>query len=88
MGTATVADILSLKTQRADPRGGKSALEVLHGLVASDMADVNATILRRMQSPVALIPLGKPVKQLTKLSRKPVDEFAFSERYDGDPLGD
>ena len=35
----------------------------------------------------AMIPLGKPVKQLTKLRRKPVDEFAFRERYDGEPLG-
>ena len=56
MGTATVANILSLKTQRADSRAGKSALEVLQGLVAPDMAEVNQTILRRMQSPVALIP--------------------------------
>ena len=35
----------------------------------------------------AMIPLGKPVKQLTKLKRKPVDEFAVLERYDGEPLG-
>ena len=30
----------------------------------------------------AMIPLGKPVKQLTRLSRKPVDEFAVLERWD------
>lgn len=35
----------------------------------------------------AMIPLGRPVKQLTRLTRKPVDEFAFSERYGGAPLG-
>jgi nitroreductase len=35
----------------------------------------------------AMIPMGKPVKQLTRLTRKPVDEFAFSERYEGAPLG-
>ena len=35
----------------------------------------------------AMIPLGKPVKQLTKLTRKPVDEFAFAERFGGSPLG-
>jgi nitroreductase len=35
----------------------------------------------------AMIPIGKPVKQLTRLTRKPVDEFAFSERYGGAPLG-
>ena len=34
----------------------------------------------------AMIPIGKPVKQLTRLTRKPVDEFAFSERYGGPPL--
>jgi nitroreductase len=34
----------------------------------------------------AMIPLGKPVKQLTKLSRKPVEDFATIERYDGDVL--
>ena len=35
----------------------------------------------------AMLLLGEPVKQLTRLSRKPVDEFAFLERYDGAPLG-
>ncbi len=35
----------------------------------------------------AMIPLGKPVKQLTRLSRKPVDEFAMLERWDGPALG-
>jgi nitroreductase len=35
----------------------------------------------------ALLPLGKPVKQLTKLSRKPVDEFAWLDRWQGEPLG-
>lgn len=34
----------------------------------------------------ALIPLGKPVRQLTKLSRRPVAEFATQERWDGPPL--
>ncbi len=36
----------------------------------------------------ALLPIGRPVKQLTRLSRKPVDEFAMLERWDGAPLGD
>lgn len=35
----------------------------------------------------AMIPLGKPVKQLTRLSRKQVDEFAVLERWDGPALG-
>ena len=34
----------------------------------------------------AIMPLGKPVKQLTKLSRKAVPEFATCERWDGEPL--
>jgi hypothetical protein len=35
----------------------------------------------------AMIPMGKPVKQLTKLSRKPVSEFAVLERFDGPCAG-
>lgn len=34
----------------------------------------------------AMLTLGRPPKQLTKLSRKPVEEFAFNERADGPPL--
>jgi hypothetical protein len=32
------------------------------------------------------MPLGRPVKQLTKLKRKPVAEFAMRERWGGPPL--
>src|SRR5712691_6683745 len=35
----------------------------------------------------AVMPLGRPLKQLTKLKRKPVAEFAVSERWSGVPLG-
>lgn len=35
----------------------------------------------------ALLPLGKPVRQLTKLTRKPVAEIATKEQFDGAPLG-
>ena len=35
----------------------------------------------------ALIPMGRPVKQLTRLKRKPVEEFAMHERWGGRPLG-
>ncbi|NQV61632.1 MAG: nitroreductase family protein [Alphaproteobacteria bacterium] len=31
----------------------------------------------------AVVPLGKPVKQLTKLRRRPVEEIATHERFDG-----
>ena len=34
----------------------------------------------------AMIPMGKPVKQLTRLSRKPVSEFAVKEYFDGASL--
>jgi nitroreductase len=35
----------------------------------------------------AVMPLGRPVKPLTKLTRKPVSEFAMRERWGGSPLG-
>lgn len=34
----------------------------------------------------AMVPLGRPVKQLTKLRRKPVSDFAVLEKFDGPPL--
>jgi nitroreductase len=34
----------------------------------------------------ALLPLGKPVRQLTKLTRRPVAEIASRERFDGEPF--
>jgi nitroreductase len=34
----------------------------------------------------ALVPLGRPVKQLTKLRRTPVEEFATYDRWDGSPF--
>ncbi|MCW2815713.1 MAG: nitroreductase [Nocardioides sp.] len=34
----------------------------------------------------AVVPLGTPVKVLTKLKRQPIEEFVTRERYDGPPL--
>jgi nitroreductase len=34
----------------------------------------------------AVLPLGRPAKQVTKLKRGPVEEFARLERWDGTPL--
>ncbi|MGF1596836.1 MAG: nitroreductase family protein [Acidimicrobiales bacterium] len=34
----------------------------------------------------ALIPLGHPVKQLTKLKRLPVEQFTTVDRFDGEPF--
>ncbi len=36
----------------------------------------------------AMIPMGQPVKQLTKLTRKPVTDFVRKEYWDGETLGD
>ena len=36
----------------------------------------------------AMLPIGKPVKQLTKLRRNPVTAFATVDAYDGSPFGD
>ena len=36
----------------------------------------------------AMIPMGQPVKQLTKLARKPVIDFVRKEHWDGETLGD
>ncbi|ORW45581.1 nitroreductase [Mycobacterium paraense] len=35
----------------------------------------------------AVVPLGKPVRQVTKLRRRPVPEFVTRERFDGAPFG-
>ena len=34
----------------------------------------------------ALVPLGKPTRQLTKLRRSPVEQFTTLDRFDGAPL--
>lgn len=34
----------------------------------------------------AIVPLGRPVKQLTKLRRRRVEELVTRERFDGEPF--
>ncbi len=34
----------------------------------------------------AVVPLGRPAKDVTRLKRRPVEEFVTRERFDGDPL--
>jgi nitroreductase len=34
----------------------------------------------------ALLPLGKPTRQLSKLRRRPVEEFTTRDRFDGEPF--
>jgi nitroreductase len=35
----------------------------------------------------AIMPMGRPVRMLSRLKRKPVAEFARRERWDGPPFG-
>jgi len=35
----------------------------------------------------AVVPIGKPAKQVSKLTRRPVAELATRERFDGEPFG-
>ncbi|MCP3857223.1 MAG: nitroreductase family protein [Actinomycetia bacterium] len=56
-------------------------------LIASAEPEVQEMLgLQPHEAVAALVPIGKPVKQLTKLSRKPVEEFVFRERADGEPF--
>ncbi len=36
----------------------------------------------------AVVPLGRPVREVTKLRRRPVHEFVTRERFDGEPFED
>jgi len=56
-------------------------------LLASAEPDVQELLgLEPHMAVAAMLTIGKPVKQLTKLSRRPVEEFAFIDRADGQPL--
>ncbi len=55
-------------------------------LAASEPAVKELLGLEDYEAVCALMPIGKPRKQLTKLSRKPVEEFVRRERADGVPF--
>lgn len=56
-------------------------------LLASSESDAQELLgLERHDAIAAMLAVGKPVKQLTKLTRKPVEEFAFVDRADGAPF--
>lgn len=55
-------------------------------LSASEPAAKELLGLEDWEAVCALLPIGKPTKQLTKLSRKPVEEIAVRERGDGEPF--
>ena len=72
-----------LLAARAEGLGG-----VLTTVVAPAEADVQARRgLPEEHAIAALIPRGRPVRQLTKLRRRPVEDFTTIDRYDGVPLG-
>jgi nitroreductase len=72
-----------LLAARAEGLGG-----VLTTLIGPAEADVQALLgLPDSHAIAALIPLGRPVKQLTRLRRRPVEEFVTVDRFDGMPLG-
>ena len=57
------------------------------------LVNIDATLCRtinwtgpKQMAFAAMIPMGKPVKQLTKLKRKPVDDFAVLEQWNGPRL--
>jgi len=56
-------------------------------LIASAEPEVKELLgLAPYEAVCALLPVGRPPKQLTKLSRKPVEEFVVRERGDGEPF--
>lgn len=60
---------------------------VLTTMVVAREPDVKALLgIPDEYAVAAMVPLGKPVKQVTKLTRKPVAELATRERFDGPPL--
>lgn len=52
-------------------------------LAAQESAVQELLALPKNVAVAAMLPLGRPVKQLTKLSRKPVEAFARLDRWDG-----
>ena len=62
--------------------------EGLGGVLTTYLADKEPQVQQLLNIPshhavAALVPLGHPVKQLTRLSRSPVEEIATSETFDG-----
>jgi len=65
--------------------------EGLGGVVTTAVVPAEAEARRLLDLPdthavAALIPLGVPVRQLTRLTRLPVEEFTTVDRFDGPPL--
>lgn len=65
--------------------------EGLGGVLTTYLAAAEAEVQELLGIPehhavAAMVPLGHPVKQLTKLRRKPVQEFTTVDRFDGAPF--
>ena len=65
--------------------------EGLGGVVTTAVVPAEAEVRRLLDLPdthavAALLPLGVPVRQLTRLTRLPVEEFTTVDRFDGPPL--
>ena len=57
-------------------------------LAAARESDVQALLgIPAQFALAAVVPAGKPVRQLTKLRRRTVEEIAVRERFDGAPFG-
>lgn len=60
---------------------------VLTTLVATAEPKVKELLgLEDHMAVAAMLPIGKPIKQLTKLKRAPVEDFVVRERADGQPF--
>ena len=63
--------------------------EGLGGVLTTYLAEKEPEVQKILGLPssyavAAMLPIGVPVKQLTKLSRKPVEDFVTIDRFDGD----
>ena len=65
--------------------------EGLGGVLTTYLADKEPEVQKVLGIPethavAAMLPIGVPVKQLTKLRRKPVEEFVTVDSFDGEPF--
>lgn len=65
--------------------------EGLGGVLTTHLADQEPSLRELLSVPdhhafAAMVPLGHPVKQLTKLRRNAVEEFTSVDRFDGAPF--
>ena len=72
-------------TDRSRPPARKEAAPVAPS--ASQLLQIQSLLgIPSHVAVAAVMPLGRPVKQLTKLKRKAVEEFAMLDRWGGLPL--